>query len=77
MPPSSSTPVRCTRYVDGDDEHHGSCAAFLAGHPGLLVVPQLVVAEVTYLIAGWTGSVERHRDVPLGSWARMPSSMPA
>lgn len=34
--------------LDADDRHHGRCAAFLQGHPGTLVVPQLVVAEVVY-----------------------------
>jgi uncharacterized protein len=37
-------------YIDADDEHHGSCAAFLTSHPGPLVVPQLVIAEVAHLV---------------------------
>jgi uncharacterized protein len=37
--------------ADVDDAHHEQCAAFLNDHPGPFVVPQLVVAEVAYLIA--------------------------
>lgn len=37
-------------YVDRDDEHHGACLELLEGHPGPLVVPSLVITEVTYLI---------------------------
>ncbi len=37
-------------YIDADDAHHGPCRAFIENHPGPLVVPQLVIAEVTYMI---------------------------
>jgi len=37
-------------YVDADDRHHQSCLDLLSSHPGPLVVPVLVIAEVTYLI---------------------------
>jgi uncharacterized protein len=37
-------------YVDAADAHHRECLAILADHPGPLVVPLLVVAEVAYLI---------------------------
>ena len=39
-------------YVDRDDRHHAACLGLLETHPGPLVVPALVIAEVTYLI--WT-----------------------
>jgi uncharacterized protein len=42
-------------YVDADDAHHDACLALLEGHPGPLVVPTLVVTEVTYLLAGRLG----------------------
>ena len=37
-------------YVDADDRHHGACLDLLASHPGPLVVPILVVAEVAHLV---------------------------
>lgn len=43
-------------YVDADDAHHASCAALLAGHDGVLVVPQLVITEVVYLLATRLGT---------------------
>jgi predicted nucleic acid-binding protein len=36
-------------YIDADDAHHEECLALLAGDPGPLAVPLLVVAEVAYL----------------------------
>ncbi|MGH8965881.1 MAG: type II toxin-antitoxin system VapC family toxin [Actinomycetes bacterium] len=42
--------------ADSGDSNHHRCAAFLASHPGPLVVPQLVIAEVTYLIADRLGT---------------------
>lgn len=38
-------------YVDADDRHHESSLSLFESHPGPLVVPVLVVAEVAYLIA--------------------------
>ena len=35
--------------VDADDRHHLACVELLQTHPGPLLVPQLVVAEVAYL----------------------------
>lgn len=43
-------------YVDADDAYHTRCAEFLAGHPGALVVPQLVITEVAYLLASRLGT---------------------
>jgi uncharacterized protein len=36
--------------VDRDDHHHSSCLDLLETHPGPLLVPMLVIAEVTYLL---------------------------
>ncbi len=38
-------------YVDADDRHHAASLDLLERHPGPLLVPILVVAEVAYLIA--------------------------
>ena len=43
-------------YVDADDARHGECLALLTGHPGALVVPQLVITEVAYLLASRLGA---------------------
>jgi predicted nucleic acid-binding protein len=38
-------------YADEDDAHHEACLSLLERHPGPLVIPLLVVTEVTYLLA--------------------------
>ena len=38
-------------YVDADDSHHRTCLDLLETHPGPLVVPTLVVAEVAHLLS--------------------------
>ena len=38
-------------YIDADDRHHAECLELLATHPGPLLVPVLVVSEVTHLVA--------------------------
>ena len=38
-------------YVDAGDRHHAASLDLLERHPGPLLVPILVVAEVAYLIA--------------------------
>lgn len=43
-------------YVDADDRHHAECLRLLEGHPGPLVVPLLVVTEVTYLLGSRLGA---------------------
>lgn len=43
-------------YVDGRDPDHGRCRELLEADPGPLVVPILVVAEVTYLLAERLGA---------------------
>jgi predicted nucleic acid-binding protein len=42
--------------LDADDRHHGRCAAFLRDYQGSLVVPQLVVAELTCFAARRLGT---------------------
>lgn len=37
-------------YVDRDDAHHESCLELLETNPGPLIVPTLVITEVTYLL---------------------------
>ena len=43
-------------YVDASDAHHARCTAFLTDYPGVLVVPQLVIAEVAHLIESRLGT---------------------
>jgi len=38
-------------YVDADDHHHAASLELLQTHPGPLIVPTLVVTEVSYLLA--------------------------
>lgn len=47
-------------YIDHDDAHHEACLELLETHAGPLIVPALVVTEVTYLLAtrlGWQAEV--------------------
>jgi uncharacterized protein len=43
-------------YVDASDAHHEQAVAFLEEYPGSLVVPQLVIAEVTYFLVRRLGT---------------------
>jgi uncharacterized protein len=43
-------------YIDADDADHHSCATFLTEHPDTLVIPQLVIAEVAYLVGRGLGT---------------------
>ncbi len=43
-------------YVDADDRHHRQCLRLLESHPGPLLVPHLVVAEVVYLLGTRLGA---------------------
>lgn len=36
--------------IDQHDRHHAACAELVQTHPGPLIVPQLVIAEVTHFI---------------------------
>jgi len=37
-------------YIDRGDRHHAGCRRLLETHPGPLLVPMLVITEVTYLL---------------------------
>lgn len=43
-------------YVDADDAHHASSLELLQTHPGPLIVPMLVITEVTYLLSTRLGT---------------------
>lgn len=43
-------------YVDRDDAHHAASLELLETHAGPLVVPTLVITEVTYLLATRLGA---------------------
>jgi predicted nucleic acid-binding protein len=61
--------------VDADDRHHAESLAFLRDHPGPLVVPLLVVAEVTYLLGSRLGAEAEVRflgDLAAGDFAVEP-----
>ena len=62
-------------YVDADDAHHDRCLELLETHPGPLVVPMLVVAEVAHLIGtrlGWEAEVRFLGDLASGDFALEP-----
>jgi predicted nucleic acid-binding protein len=71
-------------YVDADDGHHAASLELLETHPGPLVVPMLVITEVTYLLATRLGVEPEVRflgdlaagafsidPVPAGDWLRI------
>ena len=37
-------------YIDRGDRHHAACRRLLETHPGPLLVPMLVITEVTFLL---------------------------
>lgn len=43
-------------YVDADDAHHSPSLELLQTHPGPLIVPMLVITEVTYLLSTRLGT---------------------
>ncbi|MCY4193777.1 MAG: PIN domain-containing protein [bacterium] len=70
--------------MDADDRHHKPSLELLLTHPGLLVVPALVVTEVSYLVATRLGTDAEVRflgdlasgqfrvePVAAGDWLRM------
>jgi predicted nucleic acid-binding protein len=62
-------------YVDEDDSDHEASLRLLESHPGPLLVPQLVIAEVTYLIEmrlGWTAEVRFLGDLSSGNFLTEP-----
>lgn len=42
--------------MDRDDRHHEACLDLLETHPGPLLVPTLVITEVTYLLGTRLGA---------------------
>jgi uncharacterized protein len=71
-------------YVDADDAHHAASLELLETHPGPLIVPILVITEVTYLLATRLGVEPEVRflgdlaagafsidPVPAGDWLRI------
>ena len=42
--------------IDADDRYHDECREMLETHPGRALVPQLVIAEVAYLVARKLGA---------------------
>jgi predicted nucleic acid-binding protein len=42
--------------VDADDAHHAASLRLLEEHPGPILVPMLVITEVTYLLATRLGT---------------------
>lgn len=62
-------------YVDADDRHHVESLSFLREHPGPLVVPMLVIAEVAHLLGSRLGPEAEVRflgDVAAGDFALEP-----
>ncbi|MGH9277542.1 MAG: type II toxin-antitoxin system VapC family toxin [Acidimicrobiales bacterium] len=66
-------------YVDSDDAHHAECLELLESHPGPLVVPELVITEVTYLLGtrvGVTAEVRFIGDLAAGNLIPEPVAAP-
>jgi predicted nucleic acid-binding protein len=62
-------------YIDEDDNDHEASLRLLESHPGPLLVPQLVIAEVTYLIEkrlGWEAEVRFLGDLASGNFLTEP-----
>jgi hypothetical protein len=62
-------------YVDEDDGDHDASLELLESHPGPLLVPQLVVAEVAYFIEsrlGWIAETRFLGDLASGNFATAP-----
>jgi predicted nucleic acid-binding protein len=75
---------------DADDAEHDRCRRLLEGHPGLILVPILVVTEVAYLLASKVGIETEVRflgdlaagelvpeDVAAGDWLRIAALVAA
>lgn len=61
--------------MDADDAHHAASLELLETHPGPLLVPTLVVTEVTYLVGtrlGWQAEVRFLGDLAAGLLTREP-----
>lgn len=65
--------------MDADDTHHAPSVELLETHPGPLVVPTLVITEVTYLLATRLGVGPEVRflgDVAQGTFTVEPVAVP-
>ena len=61
--------------MDEDDGDHDASLELLESHPGPLLVPQLVIAEVSYLIEtrlGWIAETRFLGDLASGNFATAP-----
>jgi predicted nucleic acid-binding protein len=61
--------------VDEDDGGHDASLELLESHPGPLLVPQLVIAEVAYLIEarlGWIAETRFLGDLASGNFVTAP-----
>ncbi len=61
--------------MDADDAYHEPCLELLETHPGPLIVPTLVVTEVTYLLGTRLGAEAEVRflgDLASGAFAVEP-----
>jgi predicted nucleic acid-binding protein len=62
-------------YIDEDDGDHEASLRLLESHPGPLLVPQLVIAEVSYMIEtrlGWSSEVRFLGDLASGNLITQP-----
>ncbi len=62
-------------YVDADDRHHDASLTLLSSHTGPLIVPTLVITEVTYLIGTRLGAAAEVRflgDLAAGNFTVEP-----
>jgi uncharacterized protein len=62
-------------YIDADDAHHAASRELLETHPGPLIVPSLVVTEVSYLLGtrlGWEPEVRFLGDLAGGAFTLEP-----
>ncbi|MCY3634776.1 MAG: PIN domain-containing protein [bacterium] len=48
-------------YIDADDQHHAASLDLLLTHPGPLVIPTLVITEVSYLVGTRLGATAEVR----------------
>ena len=62
-------------YLDTDDRYHRECVELLTTHPGPMVVPQLVVAQVAHLALARLGTQAEVRflqDLASGAFTTEP-----
>jgi predicted nucleic acid-binding protein len=62
-------------HANADDAHHDECRELFESHPGPLLVPVLVLCEVTYLLESRLGSTAEIRfigDLAAGNFIPEP-----